>query len=304
MKEYLEKIARYLPMQFADEEANEFIKYLGDAYIENLEKEKYQFAFIAFHMLYMTFCFKTKWFLRKQKNKKIEESIETYLKANKKKFFNGLFDLSQFNEKDTIHHLLHSLDFDIVETEGHKKCIDIRNNCAHANGKIRYNQRKINTSIEEEVEFVEKIQSKLKTELKNFFQNFLDENWQQTFISGDIKAVFVDNYFSLKDLEQLMTITLPVFKKKSNNEKNIKQKIHYLLLIFEVQKQIEDEKNLFLDKLPIFMIDLPEIIPVVKDGDKTEIHTSEIIEEFLIPIISTFSADDRIEAEEILNLVE
>ena len=304
MEEHLKQILKFLPIQFADEEANEFIIYLSDAYIENLEKEKYQFAFIAFHMLYMTFCFKTKWFLRKQKNKKIEESIETYLRSNKKKFFNGLFDLSQFNEKDTIHHLLHSLNFDIVETEDHKKCIDIRNNCAHANGKIRYNQIKINTSIEEEVEFIEKIQSKLIGELKITLQKNLDDNWQNTFMSGDMKTVFTDNYFSLKDLEQISKISLPIFRKKSNNEKNIKQKVHYLLFIFEVQKQIDDDTNLFLKKLSIFMIDLPETIQVKKDGDIAEITTNEIIEEFLIPIISSFSSEDRIEAERILKLVE
>gem|GEM_PF-6997981 len=58
MEEYLEKIHRYLPLKFADDEANEFIKYLSDAYIENIEKGKYQFAFKAFHMLYMTFVYK------------------------------------------------------------------------------------------------------------------------------------------------------------------------------------------------------------------------------------------------------
>ena len=64
MDEYLNTIQKYLPIKFADEEASEFIDYLSEAYLENIEKGKYQFAFIAYHMLYMTFCYKTKWFLK------------------------------------------------------------------------------------------------------------------------------------------------------------------------------------------------------------------------------------------------
>ena len=62
MEEYLKQILRHLPIQFADEEANEFVKYLSEAYLENLEKGKYQFSFTAFHMLNMAFIYKTKCF--------------------------------------------------------------------------------------------------------------------------------------------------------------------------------------------------------------------------------------------------
>jgi len=75
MEEYLKQILRYLPIQFADEEANEFVKYLSEAYTENLEKEKYQFAFTAFHMLNMIFVYKVKWFLNKQGNQDIVDAL-------------------------------------------------------------------------------------------------------------------------------------------------------------------------------------------------------------------------------------
>jgi hypothetical protein len=302
MEEYLKMILRHLPMQFADYEANDFVKYLSEAYSENIEKDKYQFAFIAFHMLYMTFCYKIQWFLKAQKNKKIEESIEEFLKSNKKKFINGLFDLSLFNESDTLYHLLHSLGFDIVDTNEHKKCVDIRNNCAHANGKIRYDEKKISDYIEEEIEFMEKIQKKLHKELKKLLEDFLEDNWQKNLILGDFQNFFEENYLSLADLESISIIDLPLFKLKSSTEKIIKQKIIYLLLIFEIQTKIEGENNLFLQKLPILIIDLPEIIKVDKDGEEIEENTNKIIEETLFPLLSILSSEDWKEMSRILKI--
>jgi len=252
--------------------------------------------------LYMTFCYKTKWFLKKQENKKIEESIESFLKSNKKKFFNGLFDLSQFGERDTIYHLLHSLGFDIVETNEHQKCVDIRNNCAHANGKIRYSKKKIDIQIEEEAEFVEKIQKKIIPELEKILSSYIKDNWAPPIQTGYIRSWIITNYFSEKDLEIISTISLPLFNKKSDNEKIIYQKILYLLLIFEIQKQIGSDENLFLQKLPILMVDLNKFKKFKENGDEDKKYTSKIIEEFIMPIISNFSDEDRKKAEKILKL--
>lgn len=305
MEEYLTQILRHLPIHFADEEANEFVKYLSEAYVENLEKEKYQFAFTAFHMLNMIFVYKVKWFLNGQGNLDIVNALNNKKKNEKKLSFNNLFDLSQFNEKESLGLLLVALKFHINDISKCKNHVNARNQCSHASGKIEYDKKGIDFLIDDEIKYVERLQKKIHPELKKFLENFLEENWHKTFISGDFKILFEENYFSLEDLELIsMIVDLPLFRKKSNNEKNIKQKILYLLLIFEIQNRIEDEKNLFLEKLPIFMMDIPEIVKVKKDDEEGEMYTSEIVEEFLIPIISNFSDEDRINAEKILKLGE
>lgn len=305
MEEYLTQILRHLPIHFADEEANEFVKYLSEAYVENLEKEKYQFAFTAFHMLNMIFVYKVKWFLNGQGNLDIVNALNNKKKNEKKLSFNNLFDLSQFNEKESLGLLLVALKFHINDISKCINHVDARNQCSHASGKIEYDKKGIDFLIDDEIKYVERLQKKIHPELKKFLEKFLEENWHKTFISGDFKILFDENYFSLEDLELIsMIVDLPLFRKKSNNEKNIKQKILYLLLIFEIQNRIEDEKNLFLEKLPIFMMDIPEIVKVKKDDEEGEMYTSEIVEEFLIPIISNFSDEDRINAEKILKLGE
>lgn len=46
-----------------------------------------------------------------------------------------------------------------------------------------------------------------------------------------------------------------------------------------------------------------EKIKIKKDEREKEMYTSEIIDEFLIPIISNFSNEDRISTEKILKLI-
>ena len=116
MEKYLKQILKYLPIQFSDEEieAKEFIKYLSNTYIENLEKEKYQFAFKAFHMLYMTCIYKFSWFLKHINNEPDEE--KTYrlkIKNNGQAkvqeetiSIHKLFEYSLMNESETIQKLL------------------------------------------------------------------------------------------------------------------------------------------------------------------------------------------------------
>ena len=303
MDEYLKIIWTYLPIQFIDEDVNEFIEYLSEAYLENIEKGKYQFAFTAFHMLNMVFIYKTKWFLKGRGNPTVENSLQVYIQTNKWTTFNTLFDLSLFQEKKSLETILQSLSFHANDIGICKNHVDVRNNCSHASGRIYYKtQDKIEHYIKEEIEFIEKIQKKLESELKNFLTKFLDENWNKQFISGDFQNLFKENYFSLKDLESISTLDLPLFKRNSDTEKNIRQKIIYLLLIYEIQTQIETEKNLFIEKLKILLTDLPEKIKVIKDGDEIDEDTSRIIEENILPLSSQLNSEDWKEIETILKL--
>ncbi len=288
MDEYLEQVLIHLPMQFVDNESNKFIKYLSEAYSENIKNKKYQFSFKAFHMLYMTFIYKISWFI----------SINPDAQQ--------IFDYSYLTkgESDAIHVLLKKKAFHKNAIQKCQNLVNVRNHCSHASGKIEYDDKGISYFIDEEVKSIQLLQKKIEPELKFFLEHFLKENWQKTFISGDFNNFFNENYLSLKDLEIMSKVDLQILKLNSSSEKIIKEKILYLLFIFEIQNKIESEENILLKKLPLFMIGLPERIKIKKDEGEKKIYTSEIIEEFLIPIISTFSNEDRINAEKILKLGE
>lgn len=302
MEEYIYQIRRYLPIKFADTEANEFIEYFKKAYLENFEKEKYQFSFTAFHILYMTFVYKTKWFLKQQGNSDVENSLQNFIQQNRDATFNTLFDLSQFQEKTSLEKLLKSLSFHVNDIGICKNHVEVRNNCSHASGRIYYKkQSKVEHYIEEEIEVIEKIHNKIIPEVKKLFNDYLENNWDMPIQLGYIRSWIIGNHLSEKDLEVLTELELPLFRKKSDNEKTVYQKLLYLVLIFEVQKHTEID-NLFLNKLPIFMNALEDEIKVTKDGEEKTISTLEIIEKILIPILSDLSCEEREKAEGILNL--
>jgi len=303
MEEYIYQILSYLPIKFADAEVNEFIEYFKKASLENFEKEKYQFSFIAFHILYMTFIYKTKWFLKQQGNSDIESILQNFVRQNRGTVFNTLFDLSQFKEKISLEKLLKSLSFHVNDIGICKNHVEVRNNCSHASGRIYYKkQSKVEHYIDEEIEFVEKIHNKIIPEVKKLFNDYLENDWDMPIQLGYIRSWIIENHLSKKDLEILTEFELPLFRKKSDNEKTVYQKLLYLVFLYEARKQIEIDKNIFFDKLPMFMRGLEDEVKVTKEGEEKTIPTQKIIEENLVPIISDLSDEEREKAEKILKL--
>jgi hypothetical protein len=301
MEDYALQICRYLPIKFVDKEADEFLEYLQEAYLINLEKTKYQFAFSALHMLYMVYIYKTKWFLKQRGNKKIELDLQNYTQTHKGTFFNSLFDLSLIPEKESLDYLLKTLSFHANDIGICKHHVDVRNNCLHSSGKVYYkNISNISLYIEEELNYIKQIHLKITPELNNLLEDFIQENWNK---KVDIQDWLLINYLSEKDLETLTIIDLPIFKKKSDTYEIIFKKLLNILLISEIQKVTEVENKIIIKKLLSFMNELPQEIEITKeDGEKKKILTQEVIESYIIPIISNFNDKDRKEAEKILSL--
>lgn len=288
MEEYINQILKYLPVKFADDEANEFIKYLKEAYLENIKNRKYQFAFKAFHLLYMTFIYKMSWFKEITPREHAKE----------------IFDYSHLTkgEADAIENLLKKAGLthknDLSKCKNH---VDARNHCSHASGKIEYDEKGIDFLISDELKYIERLQNKIKPELEKIFIEYLNENWAVPFLTGYLKSWIIQNHLSGKDLEIIINLDLPLFKEKSDNEEIVFKKRLYLIFINESQKYLELDKNVFLEKLPMFMLGLKDEIEITREKDLKEIiETKTIIERDFLPIIYGFSEKERKEAEAIL----
>jgi len=303
MEDYIYRILEYLPVRFIDDEANEFLKYLTETYIENVRNRKYQISFIAFHMLYMTFIYKVKWLFEKQGDTIIEATLPNYKKRNGSAIFNTLFDLSQLPEKTSLKELLCHLRFHVNEIGICNNHVDVRNNCCHASGKIYYKKfSRVGSYIEEELEMVEKIQKKIQPELRKLIEDFLSKNWRQNFIPGDISNWLEENNLSQKDLETLISFELPLFKRKSDNAKVIYQKILYLGFVDEAQKYIGSDANIFLERLPIFMHGITEEVRISKEGEEKLESIHKIVAESLVPLVSNLMEQERKKAEAIISI--
>lgn len=310
MKDYVYQIHKYLPIKFADDEANDFLKYLEETYLENIENRKYQFAFKAFHMLYMTCIYKFSWFIRSVNNESPEEKTYRFKIRNNGQMLiqediisiQKLFEYSLISESETIQKLLKKTGFHQNDLEKCSHHVDARNYCSHASGKIEYDEKGIEFLISDELKYIDRLQNKIKPVIKIFIEKFLIDNWDRSLIEGDIKNIINNNNISRKDLEIIVNLDSPLFSKKSDNGKVIFQKILYLVFVYEAQKYLEMEKNIFLGKLPMLMFELVEEIEVKRNGEKKKVLVREIIEERIIPIISGFTDEDRKKAEKILKL--
>ena len=64
MEESLE-ILNYLPIRFKNQTEQEYIEFLWDTFKSNYQNDKYQFSFMAYHMLFMSFVYFNVWQIKK-----------------------------------------------------------------------------------------------------------------------------------------------------------------------------------------------------------------------------------------------
>jgi hypothetical protein len=280
MEEHVYLLKSYLPVEFEDQETNEFIDYLMSAYLENLSTEKYQFSFTAFHMLYMSYIYKVKWSLKEEGNTNIEEVLQEFTKQNKGVSFNTLFDLSQFSEKTSLEKLLKTLSFHANDVDLCKNLVEVRNKCSHASGKIYFKRKpQVENYILEELDNIEAIQKKMKGRLKALFESFINTTWKNNWIQADLKEWIVKNYLSQKDIEEILHLKPSFLKEDSDNKEIVFKKILYSVLVNELIQFIDDKDDYFTKSLTALMIGLPTQIDIKKeptDQEKLK-NTQELI---------------------------
>ena len=75
MNEEAFKILNYLPYSYKTIQEEEYINFLWDAFYANYEKEKFQFAFIGYHMLFMSFVYFSIWKIKINRKKDFAKAL-------------------------------------------------------------------------------------------------------------------------------------------------------------------------------------------------------------------------------------
>jgi hypothetical protein len=301
MEDKLLEIKQYLPISFQDEEIDNFISYLGEAYVENLENGKFQFAFTAFHMLNMVYIYKIKWILKQRGNSEVQDSLDNFTRQNHGAQFNTLFDLSQLPEKTSLEKVLKALSFHANDIDICKNHVGVRNNCSHASGRVYYKtQANIDNYIDEELDYDSRLQQKLEPIFLDIVKEYLDQNWENPPITTELVEYFKTSHFSEKDLLLIAELEPPVLSQPSSSDKVIYQKILFLSIIAAVQNMFALDRNMFLEHLPSLVSGLPAEVSTTRNGDSSLVASSSILEEYITPIITNFPDEERDQAESIL----
>jgi len=214
------ELADYLPLSFKTPKEQEYIDFLWDAFETNYTHGKFQFAFLAYHMLAMSFVYFNIWQIRQTEPKDFAMGLIGFGKDIEKALLeaNTPFVFSTVNERSILRFLkLIACDNSKIGT--YTKLVDDRNETAHPNGNISYStQAALDAKITEILRVVAEIQDHSRPVIEHCYREFLSNNWdaedrEYPDAVDQIREVLIHaNYLSQKDIEICHGLNLTQFE--------------------------------------------------------------------------------------------
>jgi len=208
MEEAVE-LGNYLPLSFKSPKEQEYIEFLWDAFETNYTHGKYQFAFLAYHMLTMSFVYFNIWQIKQTEPKDFAMGLIGFSKDIEKSLLEASspFVFSTVNERSILRFLkLIACDNSKIGT--YAKLVDDRNDTAHPNGNIFFStQAAFDTKITEILRVVDEIQEHSKPVIEHCYREFLLQNHdpeerEYPDAADQIREVLIhNNYLSQKDID-------------------------------------------------------------------------------------------------------
>jgi len=199
----------YLPISFMNHSEAEYISFLWDAFSSNYETGKYQFAFLAYHMLTMCIIYFNIWQIRQARHGDFEKGLIGFGKDIETSLLEATspFVFSTVNERSILR-LLKLIDCDNSKIGTYTKLVDDRNETAHPNGNIFYStQAALDAKITEILRVMDEIQTHSKPVIEQCYREFLLHNYDPEIreypdAADQIREVLIhENYMSKKDIE-------------------------------------------------------------------------------------------------------
>jgi len=215
MEEAIE-LADYLPLSFKTTKEQEYIEFLWDAFETNYTHAKYQFAFLAYHMLTMSFMYFNIWQIKQNRPEDFEKGLIGFTKDIEKALMDASspFVFSSVNERSILR-LLKLIACDNSKIATYAKLVEDRNDSAHSSGQILYStQNALDTKVAEVLRVAAEIQSYSKPIIEECFRDFLllnhDPEVREFFDDKDqIREVLIHaNYMSQKDVEICLSFNI------------------------------------------------------------------------------------------------
>lgn len=210
------ELANYLPISFRTPKEQEYIAFLWDAFETNYTHGKYQFAFLAYHMLTMSFVYFNIWQIKQTEPKEFGMGLIGFNKEVEKTLLEATspFVFSTVNER-TMLRFLKLIACDNGKIGAYAKLVDDRNDSAHSNGNIFYSEQSaLDHKIREVLRVVAEIQTHSKPVVEECYKKFLLENHdpeerEYPEDADQIREILIHpNYFSLEDIKICVSYNL------------------------------------------------------------------------------------------------
>jgi hypothetical protein len=218
------ELANYLPLSFKTRNEQEYIAFLWDAFETNYTSGKHQFAFLAYHMLTMSFVYFNIWQIKRNRPTDFIKATYGFTKDNEATVLSATspFTFSEISES-AIFRFLKLIECDNPKIGTYTKLVKDRNASAHPNGVIQYAaQKTLDLQISETLRVVDEIQTHSKCVIEDCYRQFLldsqdPEEREYPDATDQIREALIhENYLSQKDIEICIAYDLTSLSTEAN----------------------------------------------------------------------------------------
>lgn len=200
------EIHDYLPLTYPSASEGAYIRFVWEAFESNYESNKYQFAMLAFHMLYMSYVYFSVWQIKQAKPEAFTHAVLFQQKEKELLTASSRFTFSEVNER-SIFKFLRLAGCENQHIGKFQKLVDQRNEIAHPNGNIFFSdQATADQRIEEVMQQIRAIQAHMRPVLHTCLLQFLrnganPEEREIADIEDHVEMNFLHkHYLSRKDI--------------------------------------------------------------------------------------------------------
>ncbi len=217
-------LANHLPLSYKTPTEEQYIAFLWDTFETNYTHGKYQFAFLAYHMLAMSSIYFNIWQIKKSLPDQFAVALVGFNKDMEKFLLDAIspFAFSRIQES-TILRFLKLISCGNDHIGKCAKLVEYRNNTAHANGNIFLNtEEALDYKIREVLAVVGEIQSNSTPLVLSCYKTFLLNSYDldtRNYMndSDQIREVLIhENYFSQADIDVCKQFDLSELNEHSN----------------------------------------------------------------------------------------
>lgn len=204
-------ILDYLPFSYRNKEEEQYVGFLWDSFASNYESEKFEFANLAFHLLYMSYVCFAVWRIRAARKADFEKAMVGFQNDVENKLFkaDSPFKFYEQLKEASIFRFIKLIGCGNEQVGEFSRFVKYRNRIAHPSGTTTFNNRQaLDAHIALVLTEIGNIQSHMTPVVHELFGAFLcsesnDPEKREYIDDGDqIREVLLhDNYLSQKDIE-------------------------------------------------------------------------------------------------------
>lgn len=170
------KLDRYLPQSFAAAEEQAYLSFLWSAFQTNYEAERYEFASLAFHLLYMSFVSFSIWQIRLARPEPFRMAMVGFRSDDEGKLMECATPFKFYDKlkEAQIFRFLKLVGCDNQQIGEFAKFVKRRNKIAHPSGTVFFNDHvAIDAEIAEMMTEVRNIEAHMRLVILELYRAFL-----------------------------------------------------------------------------------------------------------------------------------